>query len=133
MAHGVFKDLNGRTIVDEALRGQEIIIPKNAKYDGYQRGLASKVSKFFDKEFLGGKVKNENISNKGLATWLHKPIIRKFNKIKVNSSFIDNIWWGDLADRKWINKFNREFRFLLFVTDIYGIYERYSLNGWKMN
>ena len=100
MAYGVFKDLNGRTIVDEVLRGQEIIIAKNTKYDGYQRGLASMVSTFFDKEFFDGKVKNENISNKRLAAWLHKPIIRKFNKIKVNSSFIDNIWYGDLADMK---------------------------------
>ena len=115
------------------LRGQEIIIAKNTKYDGYQRQLASMVSKFFNEEFFGGNVKNENISNKGLATWLHKPIIRKFNKIKVNSSFIDNIWCGDLADVKWINKFNRGFRFLSFITDIYGIYERYSFNGWKMN
>ena len=129
MAYGLSKDLNGRTIVDEVLRGREIIIAKNTKYDVYQRGLASVVSKSFDKEIFGGKVTNENISNKGLAAWLHKPIIRKFNKIKVNSSFIDNIWCGDLADMKQINKFNREFRFLLFVTDIYGIYERYSLNG----
>ena len=133
MAYGLSKDLNGRTIVDEVLRGREIIIAKNTKYDVYQRGLASVVSKSFDKEIFGGKVTNENISNKGLAAWLHKPIIRKFNKIKVNSSFIDNIWCGDLADMKQINKFNRGFRFLLFVTDIYGIYKRYSFNGSKMN
>ena len=50
------------------LRGQEIIIAKNTKYDGYQRQLASMVSKFFNEEFFGGNVKNENISNKGLAT-----------------------------------------------------------------
>ena len=100
MAYGLSKDLNGRTIVDEVLRDREIIIAKNTKYDVYQRGLASVVSKSFDKEIFGGKVTNENISNKGLAAWLHKPIIRKFNKIKVNSSFIDNIWYGDLADMK---------------------------------
>ena len=33
----------------------------------------------------------KNIPNKELAEELHKPIIRKFNKIKVHSSFVDNI------------------------------------------
>ena len=117
MAYGLSKDLNGRTIVDEVLRGREIIIAKNTKYDVYQRGLASVVSKSFDKEIFGGKVTNENISNKGLAAWLHKPIIRKFNKIKVNSSFIDNIWCGDLEDMKWINKLieDLDFYYLLLI------------------
>ena len=70
---------------------EKLLLRKKKKNDVYQRGLASMASKFFDKEIFGGKVTNENISNKGLAAWLHKPIIRKFNKIKVNSSFIDNI------------------------------------------
>ena len=47
---------------------------------------------FFDKKTSGGTVKNENISNKELAEELHKPIIRKFNKIKVCSPFINNIF-----------------------------------------
>ena len=50
-------------------------IAKNPKYDGYQRGLASMVYKFFDKETSGSGIKNENISNKELAEELHKPII----------------------------------------------------------
>ena len=33
-----------------------------------------------------------------LAAELHKPVIRKFKKRKVYSSFIDNIWGDDLAD-----------------------------------
>ena len=43
-------------------------------------------------------VKNESISNKELAKELHKPIIRKFNKVKVLSSFINIILGADLAD-----------------------------------
>ena len=39
--------------------------------------------------------KNENISNKEFAKELHKPIIRKFNKRKVQSPFVDNIWGAD--------------------------------------
>ena len=43
-------------------------------------------------------IKNEIISNKELGEELHKPIIRKFEKGKVHSPFIDNIWSADLAD-----------------------------------
>ena len=47
------------------------------------------VYKFFDKKASGGTVKYEIISNKELAEELHKPVIRKFNKRKVHSIFID--------------------------------------------
>ena len=47
---------------------------------------------FLIKKILVVVFKNENISNKELAEELHKPIIRKFKKRKLHSSFIDNIW-----------------------------------------
>ena len=43
MAYGDFKDLNRRTASDKILRDKAFNIAKNPKYDGYQRGLASKV------------------------------------------------------------------------------------------
>ena len=46
---------------------------------------------FFDKKSSGSGMKNDNITNKELAEELHKPIIRKFNKRKVHSPFIDDI------------------------------------------
>ena len=69
------------------------------------------VYRLFDKKNSGIGIKNENISNKELAEELHKPIIRKFNKIKVHSPFIDNIWGIDLADMQLISKSNKGFRF----------------------
>ena len=69
-----------------------------------------------------GTVKYENISNKELAKELHKTIIRKFNKRKAHSPFIDNIWGTDVADMQLISKFNKGFRFLLCVIDIYSKY-----------
>ena len=70
---------------DKALK-----IAKIPKYDGYRRGLASMVSKFFDKKssakfsnkFTGSGMKNENISNKELPEKLHKSIIIKSKKEK---------------------------------------------------
>ena len=54
-----------------------------SKYDGYQRGLASVVYKFFDKKSTGSGVNRSSEFNKQLAKELHKPIIRKFQKRKV--------------------------------------------------
>ena len=53
---------------------------------------------------------------------LHKPIIRKFEKRKVHSSFRNNIWGADIADMKLFSKFNKGFRFLLCVINIYNKY-----------
>ena len=53
---------------------------------------------------------------------MYKPIIGKFNEIKVQSPFIDNIWGADLADMELISKYNKGFRFLLCVIDIYSKY-----------
>ena len=62
------------------------------------------------------------MSNKNLAEELHKPIIRKFKKRKVYSSFLDNIWRADLADMQLLNKFKKGIRFLLCVIDIFSKY-----------
>ena len=87
MAYEDFKDLNRGTFADKVIFN----IAKDPKYDGYQRGLASMAYKFFDKKTSGSGIKNENISNKELAKELHKPIIKRFNKTKAHSLFIDNI------------------------------------------
>ena len=49
------------------------------------------VYKFFDKKTSGKGIKNDNISNKQLPGKLHKPVIKKFNKRKVQSRFIEDI------------------------------------------
>ena len=56
MAHGDFKDLERRTASDSVLRDKTFNIAKNPKYDGYRRGPAFMVYKFFDKKALGGGV-----------------------------------------------------------------------------
>ena len=66
-------------------------IAKDPKYDGYQRGLASMVYKFFDSKVSGSGAKLIS-ENEQLVDELHKPIIRKFEKRKVYSTFKDNIW-----------------------------------------
>ena len=122
MAYGDFKDLPRRTAADKVLCDKAFNIGKNPRYDEYQRGVTSMTYKFFDKKTAGVVVKNEILQNKELAEELHKPIIRKFEKRKVLSSFIDNIWVADLADMQWLSKFNKGIRFLLCVIDIFSKY-----------
>ena len=47
----------------------------NPKINGYQRGLASMVYKFFDK-----RTKGYGLNNEILAEELHKPIIKNFKR-----------------------------------------------------
>ena len=49
-AYGDLKDLAKRTAADRVLRDKAFKIASDQKYDGYQRGLASMVYRFFDKK-----------------------------------------------------------------------------------
>ena len=106
------KDLINRTRADKVLRDKAYDIASNPEHDGYQRGLASMVYKFFDKKTMGSGAAEPN-ENLKLADELHKPIIRKFNKRKVYSFFKDNIWGVDLADMQLLSKFNKGIIFLV--------------------
>ena len=117
IAYGDFKDLAKGTAADKVLRDKASKNASDQKYDGYQRRLASMVYTFFDKKSQGSRISN-NKENIQLADEIHKPIIRKFNKTKVYSSFRDDIWVVDLVDMQLSSKFNKEFRFLSCVIDI---------------
>ena len=78
IAYRGFKDLKRKTFSDKVLRDKAFNIAKNPKYDGYQRGLASLVYKFFDKKSKGSGVNIPSEFNEKLTKELYKPIIRKF-------------------------------------------------------
>ena len=125
------KDLINRTEADKVLRDKAYDIASNTKYDGYQRGLASMVYKFFDKKSTGSgvkKLKNTTEpsalarSSSILADELHKPIIRKFNKRKVYWQFKDNILGVDLAEMQSLSIKNKGIKYLLCAIDLYSKY-----------
>ena len=62
MAYGDFKDFAKRTAAGKVLRDKAFNIDKDPKYDGYQRGLASMVYKFFDKKIKGSGLSYTNKS-----------------------------------------------------------------------
>ena len=95
------------------------------------------VYKFFDKKSQGtGRHSSSTsyrpssstsrlVNNKEkmqLANKLHKPIIRKFKKRKVYSSFRDNIWGVYVADIQLLSKFHKGSKFLSCVIDIFSKY-----------
>ena len=82
------------------------------------------VYKFFDKKPKGTGVNIPLDFNEQLPKELHKPIIRKLKKRTVYSGLKENIWGADLADMQLISKFNKRFRFLLCVIDIFSKYAR---------
>ena len=120
-AYSDSKDLTKRAVADKILKNKAFDVAKDSKYDGYQRGLVSMVYKFFDSKVSGSSAKLIP-ENEQLANELHKPIIRKFEKRKVYSTFKDNIWDVDLADMQLLSKYNKGIRFLLCVIDIFSKY-----------
>ena len=50
MAYDHFKDESRRTASDKVLCDKAFNVAKNPKYNGYQRGLASIVYKYFDEK-----------------------------------------------------------------------------------
>ena len=126
-AYSDSKELTKRTVADKILKNKVFDIAKDPKYDGYQRGLASMVYKFFDSKVAspdkksvesGAKHVNTKLTNQNqqLAEKLHKSIIRKFEKRKVHAAFKDNIWGTTLADMQLLSKY------VLCAIDIFSKY-----------
>ena len=120
MAYGESKDLKRRTQSDKVLKDEAFEIASNPKYDGYQRGLASMVCKFFDKTSSGSVV--NSVPNYQLVNELHRQIIRTFKRRKVYSSFRDIIWGVDLPDMQSLNKYNKGFKYLLCAIHLFSKY-----------
>ena len=121
-AYADHKDLIHRTEADKVLRDKAYNIASNPKYDGYQRGLASMVYKFFDKKSMGSGFKKLKNSSSILADELHNSIIKKFDKRKVYSQFKDNIWGVDLADMQSLSRKDKGIKYLLCAIDLYSKY-----------
>ena len=125
-AYANHKDLTNRTEAGKFLKDKAYDIASNPEYDGYQRGLASMVYKFFDKKSMGSGAKKLKDTAKPssliLADELHKPVIKKFNKRKVYSQFTDSIWGVDLADMQSLSRKNKGIKYLLCAIDLYSKY-----------
>ena len=121
IACGKLKELIKGTQSDKNLRDKVFKIASDPKYDGYQRELASMIYKFFDKKSSGTGI-TANEPNYQLANELHKPIVKKFRKGKLYSSFRDNIWGVDFAEMQSLSKYNKGIKYLLCSIDLFSKY-----------
>ena len=95
------------------------------------------VYKFFDSKVASPDKKSEGSGakrvntkiippNEQLAEEVHKPIVRKFKKRKVYSTFKDNIWGADLADMQLLSNTIKELDFyyvlLIFLVNMLGLF-----------
>ena len=102
---------------------KHLILPKIQNMTDIKVKLLQWSLNFLIKKTSGERVKNEDISNKELGRIKKQKLIAKRNnQRKVHSPDIDNIWGTDLADMQLLSKFNRGFRFLLYVFYIYRKY-----------
>ena len=67
---------------------------------------------------------NEESWQQQLADELHKPIKRNFTRRRVIVNHIDEIWAADLAEIQQFSKWNKGYRYLLMVIDVFSKY------GW---
>ena len=80
------------------------------------------------KRKLGLGTVKKNAQNLGwqekLADELHKPIRRNFPKRRVIVHNVDDIWCSDLVDMQKLSKWNKGYKYLLMVLDLFSKY------GW---
>ena len=74
IAYDELKNLAKRTQSDKYFRDKAFKIASDSKYDGYQRGVASMVYKFFDKKSSGRGVATE--PNYKLTNEYHRQITK---------------------------------------------------------
>ena len=67
---------------------------------------------------LGHPVKKMLKFANELAEELHKPVIKKFERERVNVNSIDEIWAADLIDMQAFSKLNKGLKYLLTVIDV---------------
>ena len=65
MAYGDFKDIKRITASDKILIDEVFNIAKTPIYDGYQRGLASTIYKFFDEK--SASLTDKSVSGSGFV------------------------------------------------------------------
>ena len=112
MAYDKSKDLGKRTQSDKVLSDKVFKSASDPKEDQLQW-----FTSFLIKKSSGSGIANE--PNYQLANELHKPIIKKFKKRKVYSSFRDNIQGFDLAYMQSLSKYNQRIKCLLCAIDLF--------------
>ena len=98
---------------DTMLKELKVLQPKDLR-EKIDRMLVHKIISTKKRMGLGIQWSNE------LADELHKPIRRKFQKRKVVAKTVDDIWTADLVEMIPLAKYNKGFKYLLMVIDVFS-------------
>ena len=90
---------------------------KNGGCERYQRALASKVYRYFDKKLGSGMSINEQVAEE-----LNKPVIKKFKRKTIHPRFKDNICAEALLEMESLSSKNKNVKYLLCVLDVFTKY-----------
>ena len=125
IANGDFKYLNRKTFADKYCTIKHLILLKIQNMTDINVNLLQWfIKSFWQKKTPGSGIKN--IPNKQLTEELHKSIIRKINKRKKHSPFVDNISGAYLADMQLISKSIKDLDFyyvlLMFIVNMIGLF-----------
>lgn len=87
----------------------------------------------FDRRLVRSLIGTKRRLGLGVSTWsdelaeeLHKPIRKKFKRRRVYVKGVDAIWAADLVDMQAFSKFNKGYKYILMVIDIFSKY------GWAI-
>ena len=106
----------GRDKCDEEMISElEVLKPENIR-EKIDRKLVQSIMKAKRKMGWGIKWTNE------LSDELHKPIRHKFPKRMVFSKTIDDIWAADLVEMIPFAKYNKGYKYLLMIIDVFSKY-----------
>ena len=97
----------------------EVLKPKDIR-EKIDRKLVQSIMKSKQRMGWGIQWTNE------LADELHRPVRRKFQKRKVFAKTIDDIWSADLIEMVPLAKYNKGYKYLLMIIDVFSKY------GWIM-
>ena len=92
------------------------------------KNLREKIDKHFVKNIIASK-KRLGLGVKWtdqLADELHKPIMKKFKKRIVIANNVDDIWSADLVEMIPFAKYNKGYKYILMVIDLFSRY------GWAV-
>lgn len=102
---------------DVMLKELEVLKPKDIR-ERIDKELVQKI--IATKKRMGWGVRWSS----ELANELHKPILHKFQRRKVVSKNVDDIWSADLVEMIPYARFNKGYKYLLTVIDVFSKY------GW---
>jgi transposase InsO family protein len=117
-------DTKVRNISDMALAHRADEIAKNPIFDAVQRKDANFVSGIMKTKakFGLGLEAVPAAWNEELANELHAPVKRKFQRRRVISYGVDDVWSCDLVEMQEWSKQNKGYRYMLNVVDVFSKY-----------